>query len=75
MNFRKFPVNFHELCFLRFLEQAFGFLEDMRTSIEENGRSIGAFQPLFWLLLKVKITKSFQKKRKTQKIGNKARQK
>jgi len=47
MNFREFPVNFHEFCFLRFLEQAFGFLEDMRTSIEENGRSIGAFQSLF----------------------------
>jgi len=47
MNFREFPVNFHEFCFLRFLEQAFGFLENMRTSIEENGRSIGAFQPLF----------------------------
>lgn len=47
MNFRKFPVNFHEFYFLRFLEQAFGFPEDMRTSIEENGRRIGAFQPLF----------------------------
>jgi len=47
MNYREFPVNFHELCFLRILEQAFGFLENMRTSTEENGRRIGAFQSLF----------------------------